>query len=212
MPVLTKQDILELIKKGEIAFKPELDQFQLQPHAVDLRLGTTFQVPQTWRLTKQGREALLVDYLSSANGTDVFEAVELELGQFFEILPGEFILAATLEEITVPTKIMATLYPRSSLNRKGLAVDLSGVIDAGYQGRLIIPLMNKTQRQVVRLYPGERVCQLVFQDLSQETDGYAGKYLGSQGIYRAKPELMQERELIRSGNLDELKKKYRVES
>jgi dCTP deaminase len=152
MAVLTKNDIVAAIKRGEIGFKPNLDQFQLQPHAVDLRLGTTFKIPRSWQLTEQGREALLIDYLSSSANANTFILTELKFGQFFEILPGEFVLATTLEEIKVPTKLTATLYPRSSLNRKGLAVDLSGVIDAGYQGKLIIPLMNKTQNQVVNAF------------------------------------------------------------
>jgi dCTP deaminase len=210
MAVLIRDNILKAIKHGEISFKPTLDRFQLQPHAVDLRLGTTFKIPRSWKVTKRGREALLVDYLSFPNDIDAFELIELDFGQFFEILPGEFVLATTLEEIKVSTKLTATLYPRSSLNRKGLALDLSGVIDAGYQGKLIIPLMNKTQNQVVRLYPGERVCQIIFHDLTQETDAYQGKYLRSQGGERVKPEISQERELIKSGKIDHLKREFKI--
>lgn len=210
MAVLTRDNIVKAIEQGEIGFKPRLDRFQLQPHAVDLRLGTTYKIPRSWKVSERGREALLIDYLSFPNEIDAFEVIELDFGRFFEILPGEFVLAATLEEIKVSTKLTATLYPRSSLNRKGLAVDLSGVIDAGYQGKLIIPLMNKTQNQVVRLYPGERVCQIIFHDLTQETDAYQGKYFRSQGGERAKPEIHQERELIKSGKINLLKEKFKI--
>ncbi len=62
---------------------------------------------------------------------------------------------------------MGVLYPRSSINRRGLSVDLTGIVDAHYHGNLMIPILNKTTNQVIRIYPGERICQLVFHTLTQ---------------------------------------------
>ena len=112
MAIITKKEILEYIAKGEISFKPALDSFQLQTHAVDLRLGYTFLVPKTWHLTEKGREVLHIKHLEK-NKPQYFDTIELEKGQFFDLLAGEFILVSTLEHIKVPSDLMGILYPRS---------------------------------------------------------------------------------------------------
>ena len=89
MSNLTKKEVLQEIKKGGIKFKPSLDKFQPQAHSVDLRLGYTFLIPRQWDLTGEGRMASKIIYGESKNNH--FEILELEEGQFFEVLPNEFI-------------------------------------------------------------------------------------------------------------------------
>lgn len=175
MAILTKNQILEKVAKGEIHFKPELDQFQVQAHAIDMRLGYTFLLPKSWRITDKGREALYIDHYDK-NKTDYFDIIELEQGQIFELLPGEYVLASTLESVKVPGDLMAVLYPRSSTNRKGLSVDLTGIVDSGYEGQLVIPIRNNTASQVVKLYPGERFCQIVFEKLDENVVAEKSRY------------------------------------
>ena len=38
---------------------------------------------------------------------------------------------------------------RSSVNRRGISVDLTGIIDAGYEGQLIIPIRNNTTHMLL---------------------------------------------------------------
>src|SRR5438552_2154499 len=166
MAILTGGEILARVKKGEIAFLPGLDSFQLQTHAVDLRLGFTFLIPKVWRMTPKGRQALSIDPLKD-HGPEYFDVIELEQGQCFELLPQEYVLVSTFETIKVPDDLMAVLYPRSSVNRKGLSVDLTGIIDSGYEGPLTLPVKNNTRSQVIQLHPGERFCQVVFEQLSK---------------------------------------------
>ena len=154
--ILTRHEITNLIDTKNLVFEPALDKFQNQPHAVDLRLGTVFYLPKTWKLTKNGREILTVDVTESAG--DNFEKIELTPGQFFDLAPGESIIASTLEKISLNADdLMAVLYPRSSINRRGLSVDLTGIVDAHYSGHLMIPVWNKTSSQIIRVYPGERI-------------------------------------------------------
>jgi deoxycytidine triphosphate deaminase len=154
MSILIKSQILEQVKSGKIAFDPPLDQFQVQCHAVDLRLGFTFLIPKQWHLTPKGREALNLDYFH-LDRSKYFDVLELEKGQYFEILPNEYVMVSTLESVKLPLDLMAVLYPRSSINRRGLSVELSGIITAGYEGQLIIPVKNNTQAQIIKLYPGK---------------------------------------------------------
>lgn len=216
MAIITKKQILERIEKGEIGFKPELDQFQLQAHAVDLRLGFTFLIPKIWRLTERGREAVNIDHFAK-DRPQYFDTVELEKGQFFELLPGEHILVSTLESIKVPADLMAVLYPRSSVNRKGLSVDLTGIIDSGYEGQLAVPVRNNTQAQTVRLYPGERFCQVVFDRLDEKVEITKSRYHKKdiiEGFIRNHGEKSErdeeEIEMIRKGEIKELKEKYKI--
>lgn len=175
MAILTKNQIVERVRKGEIAFNPNLDEFQVQAHAIDMRLGYTFLIPKEWHMTPNGREALRIDHLDK-NKPEYFEAIELEGGQYFELLPGEYVLASTFEGVKIPNDLMAILYPRSSTNRKGLSVDLTGIVDSGYEGQLVIPIRNNTNSQVVKLYPGERFCQLVFESLDTPIDAERSRY------------------------------------
>lgn len=215
MPVLSRKDIISHINEGKLGFKPNLDGFQMQPHAVDLRLGTQFRIPRHWHMTKQGREAIVVDPFKESK--EYNETVTLSPGQVFELLPGEKIIAETYEAVELKCdNIMAILFPRSSLNRRGLSVDLSGIVDVWYQGKLIIPVSNQTD-QVIRLYPGERICQLIFETISTPMDEQSASL---HGLNKAKymtqedPQFKQDRneeiELIQSGHLDELKTKFRL--
>jgi len=212
--VLTQQDIIDYVSKGKLGFNPQLDQFQLQAHSVDLRLGFTFLVPKSWHVTKNGREQLHMDYYA-AERPDYFDIVELEKGQFFDLLPGEHILVSSLESVKLPDDLMAVMYPRSSTNRKGISVDQTGIIDSGYEGQLVIPIRNNTQSQTVRLYPGERFCQIVFEKLTSDVEARQSRYhrkdiIEGVDVDSVANERQTEIEMITSGDIRNLKADYAV--
>ena len=220
MAVLTKKEIVALLNRKELVIEPSLDAFQVQPHAIDLRLGNTFYLPRTWKITEKGREAIDVDPLSPIRNGDNFEKIVLKSGHYFEILPKEYIITSTLESITINTgDIMGILYPRSSINRRGLAVDLTGIIDVWYSGNLMIPIVNNTQNQVIRLYPGERICQVAFEKLVSFIDKKQGfthgisraKYAGcGAGNLECKLDKKEEVSHVKKGEIKKLKQKYKV--
>lgn len=211
--ILTRHEIRSHIEAGSLSFEPELDAFQNQPHAVDLRLGTVFYLPKIWKMTAAGREIVAVDVTETAG--DNYEKIELKPGQYFDLAPGESIIASTLEKVCLEAPdLMGILYPRSSINRRGLSVDLTGIIDTFYCGNLMIPILNKTSSQVIRIYPGERICQVVFHKLTQPLTReealvhgkVAAKYNDSDGHNLAsKKDDQEEIDLIKSGSLNELK-------
>lgn len=213
MSVLTKKEIMEYLAKKEITSSPDFDALQLHAHSVDLRLGFTFLIPKRWHVTSAGREALQMDYLASER-PQYFDVVELEKGQYFELFPGEYILVSSLESIKLPNDVMAVMYPRSSTNRKGVSVDLTGIIDSGYEGQLIIPIRNNTPSQTVRLYPGERFCQLVFERLNYEVSARKSAYHQRDIVEGVRAEQSREyqaeMQLILDGNIKQLKSDYHV--
>jgi|SRR5579871_172188 dCTP deaminase len=207
MAILVREDIEVRIARGEIGFTPPLDRFQLQAHSVDLRLGFTFLVPRLWQMTPRGRVALTFDPLDG--GHQHFDPIELEPGQYFELLPGERVLVSTLERISMPNDISGILYPRSTVNRQGLEVELTGIIDAGYQGNLVIPIHNSSPSSVVRIYPGQRFCQLEFTTLTQAIEPRPSRYQNKDVIVGVLPEQdAAEVTLIREGKIEELKRQY----
>jgi dCTP deaminase len=210
MSIITKKDIIDRIRSGSLGFKPNLDQFQLQEHSVDLRLGFTFMIPKMWHMTPKGRESLDITHFDKRNH-EYFEVVELEQGQHFDLLPQEYILVSTLESVKMPRDMMGILYPRSSTNRKGLSLDLTGIIDAGYDGQLILPIRNNTRSQAIRLFPGERLCQVVFDELKAEVEPRQSKYHQKDIIEGVQMEKKDEVELLTNGDIKTLKEKYKIE-
>ncbi|MBA3823428.1 MAG: dCTP deaminase [Ktedonobacterales bacterium] len=209
MSMLTKAEILDLIQANRLTFTPALDEFQLQAHAIDLRLGSTFLIARRWTFNQQGRIALRSDEVE--NGIAHFDTIELEAGQVFDLLPGESVLVSTLEVIGMPDDLVGQMFPRSSVNRRGLAVELSGIIDAGYEGNLIIPVRNNDISSVVRLYPGERFCQITLTRLAAPADVRRSRYHRRDIATGVQPEQnADEVQLVRAGKLAELKQRYGV--
>jgi dCTP deaminase len=218
MVALGKPEIITALGGKQMEFSPPLDGFQLQPHAVDLRLGWGFYVPKNWEVTTDGRVAVRPDYLMHGFSKKNFTFIELTPGQFFEILPGEHVLASTLEKITLNDgSLFATLHPRSSMVRRGLVIE-SGVVDAFYSGTMIIPIFNGTNH-VMRLYPGERCYQLVFKRLesvlTREEAGRHGiayaKYAGATpDNSNAKTDSDEEINFIKIGDMSGLKNKFPI--
>lgn len=211
MSVITKEKIIERIKKGELAFKPMIDEFQLQGHSVDLRLGFTFMIPKSWHMTPRGREALDTVHFDKYS-SEYFDIIELEAGQYFDLLPNEFALVSTLESLKIPKDLMAVLYPRSSTNRKGLSLDLTGIVDSGYEGQLVLPIRNSTQSQAVRLFPGERLCQIVFEELDAPIESRKSKYHQKDVIEGVKKEKREEVEFVMKGDIKGLKEKFGIKT
>jgi dCTP deaminase len=213
--ILTRSDILGHIASGGIRFTPELDRFQLQPHAIDLRLGYKFLIPRNWSVDEKGRRAIKVAIDDVATHQEQFDEVILQPGQYFELLPNEFVIGTSLERIELNAmNVMAILFPRTSTNRRGIDLSLSGIIDAGYKGNLIFPMKNEAGNQVIRIYPGERVCQVIFEELkspltpeeAQLHGVAAAKYSESDGGYKLDKD--DERRALVEGKLDDLKREF----
>ncbi|MBI2484781.1 2'-deoxycytidine 5'-triphosphate deaminase [Candidatus Uhrbacteria bacterium] len=215
--ILTRKEILAEMGAGAIRFSPPIDQFQLQPHAVDLRLGYKFLIPRNWHQEKGGRRAIKTAIDQSDVHKEQYEEITLEPGQYFELTPNEFVIGTSLErvELSSPT-LMALLFPRTSTNRRGINLSLSGIIDAHYKGNLIFPMKNEAGNQVIRVYPGERVCQIMFQTLiSPLTLEEANKHGLTQAKYSNTDESYkldkdEERRMIVEGKLEDMKSTYRV--
>ena len=101
--------------------------------------------------------------------------------------PGEFVLGATLELVTLPDDVAARLEGKSSLGRLGLLThSTAGFIDPGFSGHVTLELSNVATLPI-KLWPGMKIGQLCFFRLSSAaehpygTGAYLNRYQGQRG-------------------------------
>ncbi|MAL04122.1 MAG: dUTP diphosphatase [Arenimonas sp.] len=119
---------------------------EIEFKCLDGRLGTEFPLP---------------DYATAHSaGMDLRAMIDAPL----ELAPGEAELVPTGLAIHIGDPgLCATILPRSGLGHKhGLVLgNLVGLIDADYQGPLMVSLWNRGKKPLT-ISPGDRVAQLVF--------------------------------------------------
>ena len=114
-------------------------------------------------------------------GADVVTTVDVELG------PGERAMVPTGISIALPDGYVALVHPRSGLAaRCGVSiVNSPGTVDAGYRGEVKVLLVNLDPHEPVILSRGDRVAQLVFQQVERarfvEVDRLPGSDRGAGG-------------------------------
>jgi len=171
--VLSDRTIREEISRGRLVIDP-LGDGCIQPSSVDLRLAPLFRVFRVGILPRP--------YLDVAQPMEGFtELVEVAEDEPFIIQPGEFVLAATLETITLPDDIVARVDGKSSLGRLGLLIHATaGFVDPGWTGKLTLELSN-VAKMPIAVRPGMRICQISFLRLSTPAERlYGSPGLGSK--------------------------------
>ena len=104
---------------------------------------------------------------------------DLTLDQDLHISPGEFKLASTAEMFQLPHDIAAIMHDKSSLARRGLAVQ-NTVAEPGWRGYLTLEITNHGNEYVF-LPAGSAICQAIFHVLDEPTtQPYEGKYQNQQ--------------------------------
>ena len=101
-------------------------------------------------------------------------------GPIFRLPPGEFRLAFTLEEVTLPQDLAANVQGKSSLARAGLAVHITAPhIHPAWSGKITLELYNHGP-WTLEFVPGEDlVCQLILYKVSSPVDKRAADALST---------------------------------
>ena len=102
--------------------------------------------------------------------------------QSYLLLPGQFVLATTLEYVSQQDDLTAFVEGRSSLGRMGLFIQNAGWVDPGFEGEITLELFN-ANRCAIELCTGRRIGQLVFAQMDAFAQNpYAGKYQRQKGV------------------------------
>lgn len=90
----------------------------------------------------------------------------LQVGDYYEMQPGDFVLAATIERFDLPTTIATTFLGKSTLVRCAV-FPLVTPAEPGWRGYLTLELANLS-RFPARFYAGEGIGQMLFWQLDSE--------------------------------------------
>lgn len=164
--ILSDKTISKMIEEKTLVIEP-ITKEQIQPASVDIRLGNTFSVVDD---TPSGVITLgnKIEYKSIVTDT-------------YLILPGQFVLATTMEYFELPDDLTAFVEGRSSLGRMGLFIQNAGWVDPGFKGEITLELYN-ANRCAIELKAGRRVGQLVFAKMDDAAlNPYNGKYQSQRG-------------------------------
>ncbi|MCJ7450655.1 MAG: dCTP deaminase [Candidatus Nanohaloarchaeota archaeon QJJ-9] len=183
MSVLSDKEIRNIIQEKNAVYVeegPELDLgLQLGPSSFDLRLGYEFGVLNTRKLE-------LVDTKNMGSYKDFIKKEEHKKTDGVVIHPGEFILGGTIETVNVPDDLVARVEGRSSYGRLGIIIHATaGYIDPGFEGDITLEMQNLGNAPV-KVYPEDRICQIVFEEMTGRAEKTYGekhdtKYMGQEG-------------------------------
>lgn len=154
--LLSDKDILRYLEEGQIGLDP-WDTRMLQPASIDVRLDRYFRLFNNHRYP-------VID--PAADQNELTSMVDAGEDEPFVLHPGEFVLGATYEKVSLGTAVAARLEGKSSLGRLGLLThSTAGFIDPGFTGHVTLELSN-TATMPILLYPGMKIGQLCFFQLS----------------------------------------------
>lgn len=164
--ILSDRDIKKAIQAGRIAVTSPGNDHEKNIHAssMDLRLGKWFKVYEHAKFP-------VLDPLKMDSFQGLTKLVEITNPEEpFIVHPGDFVLGVTVESVKLGDDIVARVEGRSSLGRLGIIVhSTAGFIDAGFEGTITLEITN-INRMPVALYPGMRVCQLAFEEMSSPAE------------------------------------------
>jgi len=141
--ILADFQIRALCETGMVTpFDPAL----VNPASLDLRLGDNILIESA-----EGRG--LVPYSLIGHSAD----------DPYHLVPGQFVLAETVETFNFPKHLAGQFALKSSRAREGLQHLFAGYCDPGWHGsRLTLELKNVRQLHWVGLWPGLKIGQMKF--------------------------------------------------
>jgi dCTP deaminase len=182
--ILSNVEILEALAAGDIVINPfehtdpTADVFNTT--AVDLRLGPTITVPR--KLPAAQRLDRPYDAAFVAKNSDQYEA---SAAQPVALEPNQFILAQTIERVSLPIRpgrptYAARVEGKSSRARLGMLIHFTApTIHSGFDGKITLEMINLSQNSI-QLVPGVYICQLIFERVSTQPADAHNQFIGQQ--------------------------------
>ena len=168
--IVADVDLMDMLKDGLVQNESWVTLYnnnQIQPASLDIRLGNTFAIVED-------------THNNIITMTDEIKYKTITTDKYI-LMPGQFVLATTMEYFKLPNNITAFVEGRSSLGRMGLFIQNAGWVDPGFEGEITLELFN-ANRCAIELQAGRRVGQLVFATMTDVPNNiYRGKYQGQQG-------------------------------
>ncbi len=183
--ILTDREIRLELDRGSLIIDPRPPTEAYASTSVDLTLD-----PQISMFKKSVVDSYFdpgkADYDIDATLGEKTYAINITDENRFELMSGVLILAWTAERVDLrpSPRLAARVEGKSSLGRIGLGVHVTApTIHAGFNGRIRLEMINHGPLPI-RLRPGMKICQLIFeQTLGTAEKVYNGRFAG-QGVSR----------------------------
>lgn len=184
--IFNRLDELVDISKSENTTLQNLSN-QVNPNSIDLTISRIFKrglfTARSWNYGfKNCQEASLYHEKGWESCRDE---------DYILMKPGDVVLACTREYIKMPEDICGQLFTKSTLGRMFINHMMAGVIDAGFEGKLTLELVNEGTH-IVRIPIGARVVQMVMMELDHAAirpyGTRASRYHGALSVECAKME------------------------
>jgi deoxycytidine triphosphate deaminase len=185
---------------------PTIDpEYQYGGNSIDLRLGTSFLIHKPTRYTHISPQP---NEEEENQLYEIYDRVEISVNEKFILHPHQFVLASSLEYISLPYDYYALVLGRSTWGRLGLNIATATAVQAGFRGCLTLELRNLGETPLP-LTVGARIAQLslIPVPLGSTPKGYfAGnrKYIGP--VSAEIPKIKEERDWVLFQDIENKKK------
>lgn len=164
--ILSDGEIIEYLKARKLVVEP-IDDDQIQPASIDIRLGSTFCFLDSEKkntITLGGK----VDY-------------KTVIQEKYILYPGQFVLGSSIEYVSLPRDLAAFVEGRSSLGRIGLFIQNAAWVEPGFAGEITLELFNASNC-AIELCAGYKIGQMIFVKTQRSVlNPYSGKYQNQRG-------------------------------
>lgn len=150
MSLLSHDELVELVANGVIE---NVQPGAINAASIDIHLGRTILFEPA------APKGTIIDYSKRET---------LEWGRsvgdgHWDMYPGDFLLAQSVEVFNLPNNISAEYKLKSSMARIGLEHMNAGWCDAGWNGSVLtLELKNMLQHHTIRIRPGDAIGQMIF--------------------------------------------------
>lgn len=159
--ILSDGEIYNLLENKSLQIEP-LEKKQIQPASVDFLFCNTFCIAED-------------SYKGIIRLKDEIEYKTIVTDKYL-LLPGQFVLATTIEYLKLFGNLTAFVEWCGSLGCLGLFIQNAGWVDPGFEVESTIELFN-ANRCAIELQTGYRIGQIVFAKMDERAIyPYSGKY------------------------------------
>jgi len=162
--IISGNKLSQYLKQGKIKIAP-FEPALVGACSIDFRLGPYFRV-----FLRRKRKIIVSNKGEYEKYTKALFAPKGIL-----VKPGEMVLGATSERLTLDSRICGFMHGRSSMARLGLAVHVSSsLVQPGVDNVQVLEIVNNPPYSLF-LVPGLRICQIVFEETTSPAR-YAGRF------------------------------------
>ncbi len=155
MGVLTKSEIERRFQKGELIRNPRKKadgSYDIECDSYDLTAGIAI-----WNQLDNDGKSTIITYPQNIQMPENDPPT-------ISIHPGQMLFVITREDVVMPEDLSATVYSRNNLALKGILALNAGHVDPGYDGPIVIRLIN-LRADTWPLTIGEPIFTIVFNTL-----------------------------------------------